>query len=335
MTTAAQADPSPGDEGGTGEVDNTAGGLHRIGATPAATVPAGPAPEFSPLEVTDTATHTRWYTYVEPDPATAGPLPLVFAFHGGGGNMAVMYRALGFDNLPAPRPYLTVIPQGWNPKVGIAAQETAPPDEGIWNSGQSFAALQGSGPRDDVAFFDALLLEVTRRAATAGRRIDQSRTYAIGFSNGGMMTYRLAAERSADLAAVAVMQASIGGHPNPGNPVRRFHINHPADHAAEPVSVLQLHGLVDPGISLADGLIPTGRNPRTDLPVIDAVDTWVAHNNCDRNPSVEPHHNGVMRTWANGDKGTRVKLLTMPEVGHEVPAGAMHLIEPFLLGTSK
>lgn len=303
--------------------------------TPALTIAGGPAPAYSSIEVTDSATHTRWYTYVEPDPATTGPLPLILAFHGGGGNMQIMYNALGFNTLPNPRPYLTVFPQGWNPTLSIADQATAPPTDGVWNSGQGFTALQGTGPRDDIAFIDALLLEVTRRTAMSGWRIDQSRTYAVGFSNGGMMAYRLAAERSADIAAVAVMQASIGGHPSPGDPNYRFHMNHPADHGAEPVSVLQLHGLLDPGVPLAEGRIPTGINPRADLPVIDAVDTWVDHNNCDPNATIESHAKGALRTWANGDNNTEVKLLTMPDVAHEVPDGAMNLIEPFFLSKSK
>lgn len=298
----------------------------------------GPYPDYSSLQVTDPdtgVTTTRFYTYVEPDPATTGPLPLVLAFHGGGGNMRIMYNALEFDNAPGPRPYLTVIPQGFGPDVD--GDPTTPDLNGIWNSGQSWGAYQAfSGPlQNDVAFIDALLLEVTRRTAVAGWRIDQSRTYAIGFSNGGMMAYRLAAERSAEFAAVAIMQAGIGGDPDPADPALPLHINHPGDHNAEPVSVLQLHGLLDPGLSLTDGFIRSGPNPRSDLPIMDGVDIWTSHNSCRPRPTIETHPMGLMRTWGDGDNNTEVKLLTMPAVAHQVPDGIMTTIEPFLLSHSK
>ncbi|MEM7271917.1 MAG: hypothetical protein AAF547_02450 [Actinomycetota bacterium] len=291
----------------------------------------GPYPDHSSIEVTDPstgATVTRYYTYVEPDPATPDPVPLVIGLHGGGGNMRKMYNALGFDAAPGPRPYLTVIPQGFGPSHDPASPDPA----GIWNSGQSWSAYQSwTGPlQDDVNFIDALLLEVTRRTAIAGWRVDQSRTSVIGFSNGGMMAYRLAAERSSEFAAAVIMQAGIGGDPDPGDPTLPVHVNHPGDHRAEPVAILQLHGLLDPGLSLTDGFIRSGRNPRSDLPVMDGVDVWVAHNNCGSRPTIDSHPLGLMRTWSGGDGGTEVKLLTMPSVAHQVPAGVMRTIEPFL-----
>lgn len=148
-----------------------------------------PLPNLGTVDVNGV---TRHFGYYEPDPTTPDPVPLVFAFHGGGGTMAIMARALGFDSVPAARTYYTVLPQGYDP---IA--QTGASSDGVWNSGQSFMALQD--PQDDVAFVDALLVEMAAIAAAQGTRIDQSRTYAVGFSNGGMMTHRLAAERSSGL----------------------------------------------------------------------------------------------------------------------------------------
>lgn len=296
----------------------------------------GPFPDYSSIDVTDPAaqtTTTRYYTHIEPDAATPDPLPLVIAFHGGGGNMRKMYNALGFDTGPAPRPYLTVIPQGFGPNHDPAL----PQPSGGWNSGQAWTPYQPqSGPtQDDVNFIDELLVELTRRTAIAGWRIDQSRTYLIGFSNGGMMAYRLAAERSAEFAAAVIMQAGIGGDPDPADPGLPVHVNHPAAHNAEPVAILQLHGLLDPGLSLTDAIIPTGLNPRVDLPIVDGVKVWASHNSCDRWPTIEPHPMGLMRTWGDGESDTEVKLLTMPSVAHEVPEDVLEIIEPFLESHSK
>ena len=274
---------------------------------------------------------TRYYGYYDPDPNVTDPVPLVVCLHGGGGNMAIMANALGFNNLAAPKPYVAVFPQGYNP----LAQTGAPPD-GSWNSGQAYVPYQDpNGPQDDVAFIDALLIEMAAVAAARGIRIDQSRTYAVGFSNGGMMTHRLAAERSEEFAAIAVMQASIGGDPDPADPSLPFHVNNPADHGAEPVALLQLHGLLDPKVKLTEGYLSTGPTPRSDLPVTDAVDAWVANNNCDPHPTLESNPMGLLRTWGGGDNDVEVKLLTMPGIGHQVPSGAMQVIESFLFSHSK
>ena len=44
----------------------------------------------------------------------------------------------------------------------------------------------------------------------------------VGFSNGGMLTYRFAAERGDLLAAAAPMAASIGGRPSEDLPEWRI-----------------------------------------------------------------------------------------------------------------
>ncbi len=273
----------------------------------------------------------RYYSYIEPDPSVTGPLPLVLALHGGGGNMAVIANQLGLLNPPSPRPYLTVIPQGHGPVV--ASPSPLPPGvptDGVWNSGHAYYG--GQVGEDDVAFIDAVLLDATRRTANAGWRIDQSRTYAVGFSNGGMMAYRLAAERSNDFAAIAVMQCAIGGNPAPDQP---FHVNHPGMHDADPVSVMHFHGLIDPKLSLSDGLVRDDGYPRSDLPVQDAIDIWVEHNRCDRDPTIDAVASGLRRTWSGGVDGSQVQLITMPGVAHEVPDRVMGLIEPFFEARSR
>ena len=68
---------------------------------------------------------------------------------------------------------------------------------------------------------------------------------------------------------------------------------------------------------------------------MDGVDIWVAHNDCERHPTIDSHPMGVMRTWAGGDAGTEVKLLTMPSVAHQVPEGILSTIEPFLAAHHK
>ncbi len=280
---------------------------------------------------------TRYYGYIEPDQNTPDPLPLVLIFHGGGGNMSVIANQLGFDSV-SPRPYLTVFLQGDGPSRPNTPLPPNVPTDGLWNCGHmGFRGPLAPYERDDVAFFDAILLEVTRRAATSGWRIDQSRTYAIGYSNGAMMTYRLAAERSAELAAVAVIAGSIGGHPDPDDPSAVFHVNDPGSFDAEPVSVIHFHGLLDGSVPFLGGLGEQGvpPDPRSDMRTIDAIDLWVDHNDCAHQPTVDSYHLGTRRTWSDGDDDTEVQLLLAPGIGHQVPDDVMELIEPFLASHAK
>ena len=310
-----------------GDVDRTPGGTTGL-------VPLPPTPQHGQLDVDGTVRH---YSYLDPDPGVTGLLPLVLVFHGGGGNMATITNQLGFNALPAPRPYLTVFLQGDGPVRTPSPLPADVPTDGVWNSGHlPFGGPIAAHQHDDVAFVDAILLEVTRRTANAGWRIDQSRTYAIGYSNGGMMAYRLAAERSADFAAIAVIAGSIGGDPGADDPNGSFHYNHPGTFFADPLSVLHIHGLLDINVPMGGG-VGTGGHPttRSDLPMSDAIDAWVSHNQCDPTPTIEPHAHGVLRTWRDGQGGTEVQSLTMPAVAHNVPDQIMLTIEPFLLAHSK
>jgi poly(3-hydroxybutyrate) depolymerase len=66
-----------------------------------------------------------------------------------------------------------------------------------WNAGHCCGkAVEDNW--NDVAFIEAAIDGTCRQYA-----VDKRRIYMIGFSNGGMMTYRFAAERSSLLAAAA------------------------------------------------------------------------------------------------------------------------------------
>ncbi|MGI9596540.1 MAG: alpha/beta hydrolase family esterase [Acidimicrobiales bacterium] len=284
-------------------------------------------PTLEPGQITMPNGDVREYRYLRPDPTVSDPVPLVLVFHGGGGNPETAANQFGFMSLQDPLPFLTVFPQGTDvsPPPG--------PVDAVWNSGHSYAGSQIGA--DDVEFVDQLLIELTRRTATAGWRIDQSRTYACGFSNGGMMTYRLAAERSQEFAAVAVICSSIGGVADSVNDSGNVHINDPALHDGEPVAVLHLQGLLDEGNPFYGGIERTRANPRSDLPTIDAMELWASHNSCRPNPRIESTPHGVLRTWPDGDGDTEVKLLAMPGRGHAVPEFTLDMILPFFNSHSK
>ncbi|MEM9562942.1 MAG: PHB depolymerase family esterase [Actinomycetota bacterium] len=287
------------------------------GANPAAPGAWTPTLDAGRLTLADGT--VRDYLYLAPDPAVTDPVPLVLVFHGGGGTSTIIANPLGFDELTAPLPALVVFPQG--------TDLPGPSLDGVWNFGHSY--LGGQVGADDVAFVDELLIELAGRSATAGWRIDQSRTYACGFSAGGMMSYRLAAERSREFAAVAVICSSIGGVADTTTAPDVVHLNDPAINGGEPVSILHLHGLLDEGVPFHGGREPTDRNPRSDVPTMDAMGLWVANNGCDPVPSVTSTPHGTLRTWSGGRGDSEVQLLLMPGRGHGVPDFALDRILRF------
>lgn len=113
--------------------------------------------------------------------------PLVFAFHGHGGNMVNSSRSFAI-HLSWPEA-LVVYPQG----IPTPGRLTDP--EGKKSGWQSQA---GDQQDRDLAFFDVLLEKLQ-----ADYAVDSKRVYSTGHSNGGGFTYLLWAMRGEQLAAVA------------------------------------------------------------------------------------------------------------------------------------
>ncbi|WP_144241220.1 alpha/beta hydrolase family esterase [Fimbriimonas ginsengisoli] len=116
-------------------------------------------------------------------PKSAKP-PLVFVFHGHGGNMRQAQRSFGIEGKWPEA--MVVYPQGL-PTKGI----TDP--EGKLNGWQQ---KKGDYEDRDLAFFDAMM-------RSFHGKFDPKRVYVTGHSNGGRMTYLLWSERGNILAAVA------------------------------------------------------------------------------------------------------------------------------------
>lgn len=124
---------------------------------------------------------------VAPDTAKTKETPVVFVYHGHGGNMQASARRM---NIHTHWPEAIVVyPQGLNTK----GQLTDP--EGKKSGWQNRPGLEGDR---DLAFFDAVLASLK-----ADYKVDAKRIYSTGHSNGGGFTYLLWAVRGDVFAAVA------------------------------------------------------------------------------------------------------------------------------------
>lgn len=122
-----------------------------------------------------------------PAEAKTKSVPVIFAFHGHGGNMRQAARSFAYHSLWPEA--LVVYLQGLNTPGKLTDPEGKRPG---WQPGRG-----DQGDRD-LKFFDAVLADLGREF-----RLDATRIYATGHSNGGSFTYLLWAERGGVLAAVA------------------------------------------------------------------------------------------------------------------------------------
>jgi polyhydroxybutyrate depolymerase len=152
---------------------------------------ASPAPAGAQTTMTWTVDGLKREAIVfAPAPTTSNVRhPLVFGFHGHGGNMQAMSQLMHLQTLwPGA---IVVYPQGLNSPRPIDPPENAP--------GWQFEANQtrGNVGNRDLDFFDAMVATMKQKFS-----VDDNRIYSTGFSAGGMFSYLLWAERSKTIAAI-------------------------------------------------------------------------------------------------------------------------------------
>jgi polyhydroxybutyrate depolymerase len=148
-----------------------------------------PAADPQPTDWTIDGVKRQALVYAPAKPGTAPPL--VFAFHGHGGNMQRVAQVFHVHTLWPEA--VVVYPQGLN-TPGRTDPEGKQPG---WQH-----AVGDHGDRD-LKFFDTALATMKEKY-----HIDDRRVYSTGHSNGGGFTYLLAAARPDVFAAIA---PSAGG----------------------------------------------------------------------------------------------------------------------------
>lgn len=165
----------------------------------------------------------RYILHLPPDYAKHVPLPLVLAFHGGGGDAAAFQRSAGLDAQADALGWAVVYPDG----SGHLDRRLL-----TWNAGTCCGSAQAERV-DDVGFVLALLAELARDLD-----LDRTRVYAVGHSNGGMMAYRLAAREGKRIAALVSVAGPDMSESFPSGP---------------PVPVLHIHSVDDPRATYEGG----------------------------------------------------------------------------------
>ncbi len=140
-------------------------------------------------------------------PKTETSAPVVFAFHGHGGTMGNAARTFGYHTL---WPEAIVVYMQGLPTPGMTDPEGKKPG---WQK-----TLGDQGDRD-LKFFDAVLGDIKKEY-----RVDVTRVYATGHSNGGAFTYLLWAARGDVFAAVAPSAAPAARNMSGLKPLPALHV---------------------------------------------------------------------------------------------------------------
>jgi polyhydroxybutyrate depolymerase len=159
---------------------------------------------------------------------------------------------------------------------------------------------------DDVAFVDALIEDIAGHV-----HIDRKRIYATGMSNGAQMAYRLAAEMSDSVAAIAPVSGSL-------------EVDVPK--VRRPVSVLHFHGTDDKYLPFEGGRGPRSLATGSHASVQHSVGTWVGLDECRPAPivtevpaAVADGTSVVRRAYEGCRDGAEVVLYEIRGGGHTWP----------------
>jgi len=261
--------------------------------------PEGPKTYKNKMDIRIMGARRTYLVHVPPNYSPQKPLPLVVVIHGAFDTAAGMEKYSTFSDLADRESFIVMYPNG----MGIFGLFQH------WNAGHC-CGKAANDDVDDVGFIASAINDVRVRL-----QIDPSRIYMVGFSNGGMLAYRFAAERGDILAAVAPLAASIGGRPSEDAP--QWRIPDPV----KPLSVITIHGMADDDIVYEGGVSLHRGGTRTFWSVNESIDFWVRHNGCHPNAAATELNHGHVRihTWGACSNDTEVVLYLMENWGHVWP----------------
>jgi polyhydroxybutyrate depolymerase len=229
--------------------------------------------------------------------------PLVVVLHGAGGSGALMLDRHGWRAKADAEGFLVAAPDGLPTRPDAELSFLANPR--LWNAGQLNRWAPRKGP-DDVRFIADLLDAVRDRFA-----YDERRVYVTGHSNGASMTFRLGAELSDRLAAIAPVAGLI------------------AVRDARPARVLPtlyIIGTHDPFQPLDGGEVKLPWGRRTCAPVSKYLTDWARVMGCRTDPIVvadDSHWRSL--EYPPLDGGPPLRAIFVEGHGHEWPGGSSGL----------
>lgn len=228
--------------------------------------------------------------HVPPHYDAKRPTPVVLAFHGAFTDSRIMALLSGLSSKADKAGFVVVYPDG-SGKGPVR----------FFNPGDRAAG----GLPNDVRFVGKLLDDVEKVI-----NVDRKRVYATGLSNGGMLCYRLAAELSDRIAAIAPVAGTM-----------TFVDCQPS----RPVSVIHFHGTLDDLVPI-DGKRSSAQVLKF-RPIEEVVREWARIDGCPATPKIDVLPDRVddgtrvtRTTYGPGKQASEVILYTIAGGGHTWPS---------------
>lgn len=208
------------------------------------------------------------------------PTMLVLDFHGYLEQNDDIEKVSKMDGVSDAHNFIAVYPQGLSTS---------------WNAG-SCCGSSASGGVKDVEFVSAMLDALEKEYC-----VDKKRVFSVGFSNGGMLSHRLACELSDRIAAIGPVAGTLA-----------------IDNCAptRPVPVIHFHGT-------GDFVVPyDGGGAGGAESVKDTISGWAQRNGCTGDPvNVYNKGDASCDEYQNCAAGSAVRVCTIDNGGHQWPGG--------------
>ena len=229
---------------------------------------------------------TREYSiYVPESYDGTTSIPLLFNFHGGGGNIAFHIGIADMSPIADTANFIVVYPQ-------------ARPDPSDGNSFNWIPKVPGTF--DDVPFISSLIDRIA-----SNYQIDQNRIYACGYSLGGDMSFELACKLNNKIAAIAPVARTMQANPD------SFCF------PVHPTGILSILG-TDDITSPYNGITYLGIEYYLSAAATHSY--WATHNLCNTNATMNTVSPSVERyTWSTESGCAYVEELKVIGGGHDWP----------------
>jgi polyhydroxybutyrate depolymerase len=258
----------------------------------------------------------RTRSYIVHIPAGAAEMPLVLAFHGGGGEAQGFKNYAGLDAVADRERFIVAYPYG----TGVL------PNRLLTFNGGGCCGYAEERRIDDVGFAMAMVDDLAKRT-----RIDRKRIYTTGHSNGAIMAYRVAAERADRIAAVVAVAGAMS--------LAKFS-------PLRPVAVMHIHSVDDPRALYQSGLgppFPGTNNRETHQPVQAGLDQWLRLAGCKPSPAVteerrgragakDASHTATKLVWSGCRDSVEVVHWKLTGAGHAWPGSTRQALSEALVG---
>jgi len=284
----------------------------------AAAADGPPGPGLHTFELTLDGLRRTYIVHVPAGRDPQAPWPVVVMLHGGGGTAKAAMWETGWQEKAETAGFLAVFPNAMARDPSRPGSFAANPQ--LWNDG-SGRFYPGQDAPDDIGFIGAMLDDLSARFALDNRRI-----FVTGFSNGASMGFRLGAELSHRIAAIAPVAGALWVDP---------------PEFKHRVSLCYITGTADP-LNPIEGGVPKLASGAFDKvrakpkpPVLESISKWAKALRCPPDPVGTACADGVCtQTYSPCAGRAEVVYIAVDDLGHTWAGGRSLLPESMVGPTS-